>query len=328
MNVNSIRKKTPELISNEIQSIIDSESNGHTVTMINFWHQHRDLADVVSNKFEQQKINAVHFSLHDLPDIEIFRKQVKPVKAIVELSADTHDLSIGKKIGRGKYSMDEMEHFIDKLADDVYFFEIYFMIGLPYQSKNSVLETVAYCDYLMNKYKKNRNVIPYICPMLPFLDPGSEAAEKPETFGITLFHKTIEDHRKALTNLNWKYRLNFETSQMSRSELVDVSYEAVKKLTIIKNSYGLLPDCISNQITTLIDSTCELLNEIQLFESLTDEEQKTDFEIKIKEKVLAYNDEIFKKVRSQQRPLDFGFAKRQWFDTDDAINKILKTSMN
>lgn len=164
--------------------------------------------------------------------------------------------------------------------------------------------------------------------MLPFLDPGSEAAEKPETFGITLFHKTIEDHRKALTNLNWKYRLNFETSQMSRSELVDVSYEAVKKLTIIKNSYGLLPDCISNQITTLIDSTCELLNEIQLFESLTDEEQKTDFEIKIKEKVLAYNDEIFKKVRSQQRPLDFGFAKRQWFDTDDAINKILKTSMN
>jgi clorobiocin biosynthesis protein CloN6 len=311
-------QKSPEALRQELLSIARGASGRHTVTMIDFWHEYAPLFDVAEDVFTDDRIGSVHFSLHRLPKLEKAARMGAPVKAVLELSPDSHDLVVAKASGRGHYTMEEMETFMDALLDKIYSFEIYFMIGLPYQTPGNVFETVEYCGHLLEKYRDKR-VMPYVCPMLPFLDPGSELFDHAESKGYRVLHRSLEDHRGALINLNWKNRLNYETEWMTRDQLVDVSYEAVRRLTLIKRDLKAMPSSFANPIVSLIDDTRALLADIDAFESMPAGPERAARERVIRARVLAYNREQLRQVRSQQRPLDFGFARRQWFDTDEAF---------
>lgn len=315
-------QKTPDILKAELLSIARSTRGRHTVTMIDFWHEYRDLFEAAVDVFVDDKIRSVHFSLHKLPKLEKAARMATGVNAVLELSPDSHDLTVAKASGRGKYTMAEMEEFIDALLDQVYSFEIYFMLGLPLQTVDSVRETVAYSEHLLKKYKGKR-VTPYICPMLPFLDPGSEIYDAPEQHGYRIFHRSLEEHRRALVSLNWKDRLNYETKWMTRQELVDVSYEAVRDLALLKQRAGVLPDPFAEVIVELIDATKRLLSEIDAYQALPEGEEKERVGAIVKRQVRAYNQEQLKAIRSQQRPIDLGFARQQWFDTDEAFERAL-----
>ena len=315
--------KPVELLKEELRSIAEATRGSHTVTMIDFWHEYPDLFDVATDVFLDDKIDCVHFSLHRLPSVEKGHKMAGPARAVLELSPDSHDLEVAKASGRGKYTMEQMEEFMDALMDNVYSFEIYFMLGLPKQTAANIRETVRYCEHLLKKYQGKR-VTPYVCPMLPFLDPGSEIYDNPETWGYTIFHRTLEDHRRALLQMNWKHRLNYATKWLSRDELVNASYEAVRELTLLKKKYGLLPNAIANVITNLIDSTRALLKDIDAYQEMPAGKQKEAVEARLRRRILEYNRNQFKMVRSQQRPIDLGFAKQQWFDTEEAFGKVMR----
>jgi clorobiocin biosynthesis protein CloN6 len=244
------------------------------------------------------------------------------VNAIVELSPDSHDIVISKAAGRGYYTMEEMEEFIDATVDDIYSFEVYFMIGLPKQSVQSVWDTVDYCEHLLKKYQ-GKNIVPYVAPMLPFLDPGSEIYDHPEKFGYKISRHTLEDHRQALLEMNWKNRLNYETQWMTRDELVDVSYKSVAKLTQLKNKYGQMPTGMTNSIVTLLDQTYAMMKEIDAYQAMPPGPEADAIGADLRRRIFEYNQKQFKMVRSQQRPVDFGFAKQQWFDTDEAFERIM-----
>ncbi len=319
-------QKEPAVLKQELASITGAVTSRHTVTMIDFWHEYPELFDQAADIFVDDKIKSVHFSLHRLPTIEKGKKMAAPVDAVFELSPDSHDFAISKASGRGKYTMQQMEDFIDALLDDVYSFEIYFMLGLPGQTPASIRETVDYSEHVLRKYKGKR-VTPYICPMLPFLDPGSEIYDYPERFGYRIFHRTLEDHRKALVEMNWKDRLNYETQWLSREELVNSSYEAVRALTLLKKQYGALARSFADSVVELIDDTRELLRQISAFQSMPDGPEKRTAQTLIRKKILEYNRNQFKTVRSQQRPVDLGFAKQQWFDTEEAFSRISRATM-
>jgi clorobiocin biosynthesis protein CloN6 len=315
-------QKPPELLKTELQSIVNTAKSAHTVTMIDFWHEYRVPFDVAKDIFVDEKIKYVHFMLNRLPTVEKGLRMSMPSKAIIELSPDSHDCEIAKAGGRGKYTMDEMEDFIDALIDKIYSFEIYFMIGLPKQTVASIWETVDYCEHLLKKYKGKR-VTPFICPMLPFLDPGSEIYDDAEKWGYTIFHHTLNNHYQALLSMNWKDRLNFETKWLSRDEMVNISYDSVRALTLLKLKYEKLPEVISNKIVDLIDMTHLLLKQIDAFQDIPDGKLKKEVESDLKKQIFKYNGDQFKMVRSQQRPLDLGFAKQQWFDTDEAFDRVM-----
>jgi len=316
-------QKEPTALQQELQSIAEATAGRHTVTMIDFWHEYPALFDLATDVFMDDKIRSVHFSLHRLPTIEKGKRMAAPVDAVIELSPDSHDFEVSKASGRGKYTMQQMEDFIDALLDDVYSFEIYFMLGLPGQTAASIRETVDYSEHVLRKYKGKR-VTPYICPMLPFLDPGSEIYDNAQQFGYRIFHHTVEDHRKALVELNWKDRLNYETKWLSREELVNISYEAVRALTLLKKQYGVLPKSFADSIVALIDDTGELLSEISAYQAMPDGLEKQASQTVIRKKVLEYNRQQLKTVRSQQRPVDLGFAEQQWFDTEEAFARVLR----
>lgn len=315
-------QKTPEMLRRELASLAGSGVRSHTVTMINFWHEHQHLFDAANAVFFDDAINCVHYSLHRLPSVEKVRCMARSVRVVLELSPDSHDMRVGQASGRGSYSMEEMEIFIDALADTVYSFEIYFMLGLPHQTRDNIMETVDYCGHLLEKYAGKR-VIPFICPMLPFLDPGSEFFDHPDEHGYTIFHRTLEDHRNALLSMNWRDRLNYETRWLSRDELVSVSYEAVEALTVLKNRYRLLPDVAAREILDLIAKTRGLLTDIDAYQAMSDGPHKTARAGCLEDAISAYNRNQFAMVRSQQRPIDLGFARSQWFDTESAFERVM-----
>jgi len=159
--------------------------------------------------------------------------------------------------------MAEMEQWIPKALDaGIAGIMVWFFIGMPQQTPQSVLETVAYSETLLKKFR-GKNVLPLICPMVPFLDPGSRFFEEPHKHGYRIFHRTLEEHRQALLEPLWYKRLNYETLWMSRRELQDITYEAIAKLVTIKGNLGVLPSSFCKAILTTIDETKSLLAQIE-----------------------------------------------------------------
>jgi clorobiocin biosynthesis protein CloN6 len=150
--------------------------------------------------------------------------------AYIMLSPESHDPVISALAGRGNYTMQEMEDWIPKaLEAGISGVLVWFFVGMPRQTTQSVLKTVDYCASLLRKFR-GKIVIRLICPMVPFLDPGSRFYEEPEENGYRLFYRSLEEHRQAMLEPLWHRRLNYETIWMSREELQNVTYEAVARL--------------------------------------------------------------------------------------------------
>lgn len=311
-------EKTPQMLKEELDTLLRSNIKNHTITMINYWHENDALLAAVEEAFMNDKIQRVHISVRRLPDISRIMNLPWRHKLIIELSPDSENFEQCLMCGHGHYTMEEMESFLDALIEEVYSFEVYYMIGIPKQTKDSIKETLVFCNHLLEKYKGKR-VTPYICPMLPFLDRDSIFYDHPEQFGYKIFHRSLEDYANALLSMNWTNRLNYETDCLSREELVAVTYETIRAFTLQKGEYGYLPKGICRMIVKRIDDTVALLHEITEYEAMQDSEEKIEIGKLIRKKIAVYNKQAFRNVQSQQRPLDLGFCRHQWFDTDKAF---------
>ena len=107
-------------------------------------------------------------------------------------------------------------------------FDIYFTIGLPGQGKEDVIADVTYSERLMSQYLKGEmQMHAFLSPLTPFLDPGSLFYEMPNRYGIKLRAKTLQDYYNLLdTGRSWEDYLNYETEQMTRQDIVDVTYQS------------------------------------------------------------------------------------------------------
>lgn len=314
-------EKTPQMLKEELNTLLQSKTQNHTVTMINYWHENDELLEAVEDAFTNDKIQKVHISVRKLPEISRIQKLPWKQKLILELSPDSDQFELCKLCGHGHYTMEEMETFIDALVDQVYSFELYYMIGIPKQDQQSIQKTLEFCIHLMQKYQGKR-VTPYICPMLPFLDKDSIFFDQADRFGYKIFHRSLKDYEKALLSMNWTNRLSYETDCLSRQDLVAITYETIREFTLKKGEYGYLPKGISRMIVKLIDETVELLRKITAYEKMTDSPEKNELGNQVKKEIKAYNQRAFQSVRSQQRPLDLGFTKLQWFDTEKAFEEF------
>jgi clorobiocin biosynthesis protein CloN6 len=184
---------------------------------------------------------------------------------------------------------------------------VWFFIGMPRQTPQSVMDTVAYSESLLRKFK-GHNVLPLICPMVPFLDPGSRFFERPEKYGYRVFYRTLEEHRQAMVKPLWFERLNYETIWMTRREIQSVTYQAVSRLVKVKGDLGVLPSAICNSILATIKETESLLSEV-------DRAFQLDGLIpgELKSVILQYNRKMLAYSSDQIIPLPRPFGGR-WFD--------------
>jgi hypothetical protein len=143
--------------------------------------------------------------------------------------------------------------------------DIYFMIGLPKQTRQSVMDTVAYCDELLHRYGRDGRLHLFVSALAPFLDPGSMAFEEPERHGYRILHHTLEEHRRALLSPSWKYVLNYETEWMTRGDIVLSTYEASLELNRIKLRHGLMS---SEEVTQAEERTTKALRLLELLDQV------------------------------------------------------------
>ena len=160
----------------------------------------------------------------------------------LEISPESHDPEIRKIIGRNYSSQDLEQTLSDALEAGCGRLDVFFMIGLPKQTPQSVMDTIDYCDFLLQKFKGDKRLSLFISPLGPFLDPGSLSFEHPERYGYHVLFRTLEEHRQALVSPHWKYSLNYETDWMTRQQIVDTAYEAILRLNRLKAKYGIIPE--------------------------------------------------------------------------------------
>lgn len=257
---------------------------------------------------KEMQYKSVSFELNQLPDTNLLRKMSQSTQAFIMLSPESHDRSISKAAGRGQYSMSEMEAWIPKALDaGIAGIMVWFFIGMPGQTAQSVMETVEYSKSLMEKFR-GANVSPLICPMVPFLDPGSRFFEEPDKHGYRIYHRTLADHRSAMVQPLWYQRLNYETRWLSRQQIQEVTYTAISQLVTIKAELGILPSTIAQRTLDKIEHTQQLLATI---EAALDMEPVLPLELR--GQIREYNKDIFSYSSDQLVPIRRQFGGR-WFD--------------
>ena len=225
-----------------------------------------------------------------------------------EISPESHDEKVRKASGKF-YSNQDMEASIKAALDHgCEKFDIFFMIGVPQQTYQSVMETIDYCEYLMQKYDTRLNL--FISPLAPFIDPGSIAYEESEKVGYRIFCRTLEEHRKALLAPSWKHTLSYETNWMTRDEIAASTYEAALRLNRLKRRYGLVSEEIYQDVERRITTALEIIKKIDgIIQTVLPAEQraallalKHDIDL-VNESTLCHTEEI--KWPTARRPFRF-----------------------
>ncbi|MEE4312372.1 MAG: TIGR04190 family B12-binding domain/radical SAM domain protein [candidate division KSB1 bacterium] len=253
--------RSPELIVEDIKDI--SRFTTSPVFIVGDLNQPpNDYGDKVISGIKKLNMkNHLVVELFTPCDPSFFRKLSDAVPNFnVEISPESHDEEVRRASGK-TYSNADMESTIAAaLENGCQKFDIFFMIGVPKQTTASVMETIDYCDHLLNKFGKK--VVPFIAPLAPFLDPGSIAYENPEEFGYDILYTSFEEHRTAMLNPSWKYFLNYQTKWMTRDQIVDVTYDAGKRLNEIKLAHGLIGESDYKIVSDKIDYARNLIERI------------------------------------------------------------------
>lgn len=253
--------RPPELVVRDIKQI--SRFTSAPIFVVGDLRQAgEDYARQVLDGLEPLKVpNQVVIELFGKAPLLYFKKLAKAVPNFnLEMSPESHDLEVRGASGK-HYTNQEMEETIQAAMEaGCRKFDLFFMIGLPKQTIESVLATVDYCEALLKQF--GSRLVPFISPLAPFIDPASPIFEEPERFGYKLFFKTLKEFETALLQPSWKYALGYETKWMTRDQIVEATYEAALRLNRIKARFGLLDPATSRKVEERILLARRLINQI------------------------------------------------------------------
>ncbi len=266
---------------------------------------------------KEMRYKSVFFEQFHLPSREVMEKMGQSTDAYIMLSPESHDPVVGKLAGRGTFTMERMEQWLPYAFDSgISGVMVWFLIGTPQQTRESVLETVAYSEHLLRTFK-GQNVLPLVCPMVPFLDPGSRFFEEPHKHGYRIFHRTLEEHRRAMVDPLWYRRMNYETEWMSRRDIQEVTYEAISRLVTVKGELGILPGRLCKAVLDTIEETKVLLREAERALELDG-----GFPPDLRAIIRRYNRKMLAYSTDQIMPMPRPFGGR-WFDDSTIPSDLL-----
>lgn len=192
----------------------------------------------------------------------------------LEMSPESHDPEVRRACGR-HYSNEALEQTLsDALAVGCGRLDIFFLIGLPRQTAQSVMATVDYCDYLLTKFQGDKRLSLFIAPLSPFLDPGSLGFEQPERHGYRLLFRTLKEHRQALLSPSWQYSLNYETEWLTRQQIAETAYEAIRRLNRVKARHGVISQRMADISEQRLKAAAEMMHRIDSLLSNEGSEEK------------------------------------------------------
>jgi B12-binding domain/radical SAM domain protein len=255
--------RSPEMVASDIEQI-SRYFKGPLFILGDIFQPGEGYAEKLLRLLRRKRLdNHMVLEFFDIPPIGNLKMLTDSIPHLnIQLSPETHDAKIRAAFGR-PYDNERMEQMLEELLKlGCHKFDLFFMIGLPYQDPDSVMETVEYIDFLLERFGKNKNLFPYISPLAPFLDPGSKVYENPERFGYKLLCHTLEEHRRALLGPSWKYMLNYQTKWMNRDQIVEVTYQSALKLNQVKHKHGLIKNGKFKDIESRIQKAQSIIRAI------------------------------------------------------------------
>jgi len=271
----------------------------------------------------QSGFRSVSYEQFHLTPDDVLKKMVAAnARTSITLSPESHDPRIAKLSGRGVYSMDEMEEWAEKALDmGIHQVDVWFFVGMPEQDHKSVMETVDYCDKLLARFE-GTGLQPFICPMIPFLDPASTFFEHPEEHGYRVIHRTVEEHRRGMEHVSLIKRLNYETKWLPRKDLVIAGYDAVTKLFEVKGAHGVLPTKVAQAAADRGRDALQFLLTVDAASDIVDASTRERELAALGPEILRRNAEIFSgSVSNQAFPVNRKIGGR-WFDEIPTIEAL------
>lgn len=273
----------------------------------------------------QANFKSISYEQYHLTPDDILKQMVQANKRTsITLSPESHDLKVAKLAGRGVYTNEHLEYWLEKAMDyGIFQVDVWYFVGMPEQDEKSVMETVDYCRRLLEIFKGKR-VQPMICPMIPFLDPASTFFEYPDKHGYRVFYRTVEEHRRGMERASIINRTNYETKWLSRSDLVHVGFRAVRCLMEAKAEVGMLPPSWVKNYNAKIDDALDFIKVVHEVDCIVDEKERGQELEKLGDEILRRNDTIFfSGVMNQAFPMNRSIGGR-WFDELGWEAQILK----
>jgi B12-binding domain/radical SAM domain protein len=255
--------KSPQLLMNEIREVA-SHLKGPIFIIGDLFQSGAHYGEELLFLLKKERIkNSFVFEFFNPPSKEHVRMISRAVESFnVELSPESHEEKVRHAFGR-PYTNQSMERLIDNLVEyGCKRIDLFFMVGLPEQDYNSVMETANYCDHLLQNLGKSKVTTPFISPLAPFVDPGSMVFETPEAHGYKLLFRDVESHRQAMLQPGWKYFLNYETKWMNRDEIVDSTYRSALALNKVKMQHGLITKKTYEEVEKRIIFSLDTVHEI------------------------------------------------------------------
>lgn len=222
-----------------------------------------DYLDRFLNALSKHKIkNMVGFEFWQLPEKEVFKRISRSIKNwSFEISCESQDEFVRKKFGKAVYKNEQFRNsIIEGFKAGAQRGDVYFLTGIPYQTKDSIMQIPDFVEYLYSGLNGHRKkLLCFVAPLAPFVDPGSLAFEKPEYYGYKITRRTLEDHKNALLAPSWKYWLNYESKYLDRDSLVEATYDCAIKLNRVKSRMGAIPGTESKKVEKNIKKAKELV---------------------------------------------------------------------
>lgn len=235
--------RSPEAVVRDIRQIARF-SRGPIFILGDLYQNGEDYANEILRRLQEKRVkNQLMFEIF-APMSQKALKQMSLAAPgfCLEISPESHDYQVRKKSGRN-YTDEALENMInDALEAGCGRMDVFYMVGMPGQDSKSVMDTVDYCGYLMEKFRGTERLALFLSPLSPFLDPGSLGYEQSEKHGYKILFRNVEEYRQALESPSWKYTLNYETEWMTRDEIVESTYEGILRLVRVKAKYGVIPD--------------------------------------------------------------------------------------
>jgi B12-binding domain/radical SAM domain protein len=186
--------------------------------------------------------NELVFELFWAADDDFFSKIKSKVRAFsLEITLESADETIRKENGKFTSSNAEVIRTVSSaLTHGCRKLDLFFMVGLPHQTRASALENIDFCEEIHKACGQDKRLYYFVAPLAPFLDPASKAFEDPEKYGVKRLATTLEEHIRLLTAPTWEFILNYETDELNRQQIVETTYASVDKLNDFKLKYGLI----------------------------------------------------------------------------------------
>ena len=310
-----VRKADPELECELDSFSLRPQIETHHLYVEGAYNESPRRLELIFDSVERAGLNSVNYSLFQLPSDERIRRMVRASKrSIITLSPQSHDLRVAKLAGRGVFTNEELERWIDRALElGIAKVDLWYFIGMPEQDETSVLGTIDHCKKILSRFPKG-TVYPMICPMMPFLDVGSAFFEQPERHGYRTFYRTLEEHRAGAERPSLIDRLNYETRWMSRAEIVSLGYRAIRELMAAKADVGLFPPSRVEAFNRRLDDALALTLEVRDADAIPDPAARSRRLEGLGNEVLRRNEEtLYGGVIDQVYPVKHAIGSR-WFD--------------